>query len=324
MKKLLIISLILLTACGGNTNTKEQSANTLKVGLVTWIGYTPFYVAQKKGFFQKRNLTVELNRIEGDAERRAAIASGKLDASALTLDAMIVLRAQGIPVKTILALDASIGGDGILAKPDIQSLADLKGKTVAYPSGQPSHFFLWAVLKAQGMQLNEVKPIIMDANQAGAAFIAGRVDAAVTWEPYLTKAIQTTDGHILADSKQQPGLIEDVLFVREEVIDQKKEALQALVDAWFEAVDYMQQHPEEAKQIAAEAFSITTEEVNLMYNKVRFEGKAENQQAFSQNTEGFSLYTLYNQVVEAWTAEGVIKKGSQPAEGIDPQFISAQ
>src|SRR5262249_14942085 len=94
--------------------TQKTQLPRLRIGLVTWLGYGPFYIAREKGFFKENGIEVLLDRIEGDAERRAAIASGNLEGIALTLDAMIVMRAQGTPVKTVMAIDASNGGDGIV------------------------------------------------------------------------------------------------------------------------------------------------------------------------------------------------------------------
>src|SRR5207302_4027509 len=173
----------------------------LRIGLVTWIGYGPLYIAQEKGFFREQKLDVDLQRIEGDVERRAAIASGRLDGIALTLDSMIVLRTNGIPLRTVMAIDVSNGGDGIVAVKDIHSIEDLKGKQIAFPMGLPSHFFLYSALKTRNMDISAVKPINMDADAAGSAFASGNLDAAVTWEPGLSKADEVGLGHILMDSR---------------------------------------------------------------------------------------------------------------------------
>jgi NitT/TauT family transport system substrate-binding protein len=310
------IPIIIIAGC-----RSKQAVTPLRIGLVTWIGYGPFYIAQDNGYFRQNGIDVQLERIEGDAERRAALASGDLDATALTLDAMIVMRTQGIPLKTVMAIDASQGGDGIIAKQDIKTIEDLRGKQIAFPTGLPSHFFLYSVLKEHGIKMSEIKPIVMDADKAGAAFIAGQVDAAVTWEPWVSKARQSSNGHVLIDSRDEPGLIEDVLFFREDVISQRPDDIKALIRSWFEAVDFLKANPDSSAAIIGRAFGLTKDNVVELMPKVRYEGKAQNKDAFGTETNRGFLYPLYDKISDAWMSEGVISKRDKPDEGIYPNFV---
>ena len=80
LRKIVLIATVglFLIACNGSRG--PQGKGPLKIGLVTWLGYGPFYIAQEKGYFKENNVDVQLEKIEGDVERRAAIASGNLDA----------------------------------------------------------------------------------------------------------------------------------------------------------------------------------------------------------------------------------------------------
>lgn len=323
---MLLFSLTTLQACEGrDSNRKEnQQANSkLKIGLITWLGYGPFYVAKEKGFFAENGLDVELIRIEGDAERRAAIASGDLDGIALTLDSMIVLRAGGIPVRTVMVIDQSNGGDGIVATREIKTIEDLAGKEIAFPIGLPSHFFLYSVLDKNGMKMTDIKPVVMGAGAAGAAFAAGQIDVAVTWEPWLSKAKEMSDGHILMDSKRHPGAIEDVLFFREDVIAKVPDSIQSLLEAWFKAVDFVAENPDEAMSIMGKAFDMSVEEVETLLPSIILEGRAGNARAFGSQEEPGDLYALYDRISEAWLDEKVIQRRDDSEEGIDANFVRA-
>lgn len=320
MKRLvpMLLAFSMFFGCG---EKRTVPAAPLRIGLVTWIGYGPLYVAQEKGYFKEQNVQVDLQRIEGDVERRAAIASGQLDGIALTLDAMIVLRTHGIPLKTVMAIDASNGGDGIVAVKEIKTVEELKGHQVAFPTGLPSHFLLYTVLKKHGMQMADVKPVVMDADQAGATFAAGKIDAAVTWEPWLSKATEVGNGHILASSREFPATIEDVLFMREDVIAKRPRDIEGLIRAWYKAVDFVEKNPAEAKAIMGKAFSLPPEKVNLLMAGIRYEGSTGNRSAFGiQQTPGF-LYSMYDHISEAWLAEHVIERRDKPDAGVDPTFV---
>lgn len=318
MKKLTWLLLILMTGC------REKSAaptGPMRLGLVTWIGYGPFYVAKEKGFFKENNVEVDLQRIEGDVERRAAIASGQLDGIALTLDSMIVLRTHGIPLRTVMAIDGSSGGDGLVAVSAIKKVEELKGKQIAFPTGLPSHFFLYTVLKQHEMKMSDVKPIAMDADQAGAAFASGKIDAAVTWEPWLSKASEVGRGHVLATSREFPGTIEDVLFMREDVIGKRSPEIEGIIRAWYKAVDFVTTNPTEAKAIMAKAFNLPDEKVTMLLAGIRYEGKQGNQAAFGTPEKPGFLYPLYDRITDAWMSEGVISKRDKTEDGIDPGMV---
>jgi NitT/TauT family transport system substrate-binding protein len=320
---LMCLICVLLMGCSSKSGGPGagQGKAPLKIGLVTWVGYGPFYIAKEKGFFKENNVEVEFEKIEGDVERRAAIASGNLDGIALTLDSMIVLRSKDIPLKTVMAIDVSNGGDGIVAVEGIKSIEDLKGREIAFPSGLPSHFFLYSVLKEHGMKMSDIKPVVMDADQAGAAFAAGSIDAAVTWEPWLSKAREVGRGHVLEDSKTHPGEIADVLFMREDVIAQRPQDVEGLIKAWYKAVDFMTSNPDEAKAIIAKSFNLPEDKVAVLLPGIRIEGKQGNQAAFGTPEKPGYLYPLYGRIGDAWLAEGVITKRDAPENGLASEFV---
>jgi NitT/TauT family transport system substrate-binding protein len=312
---------VLCLLLGGCTHSGPQKGAPLKIGLVTWIGYGPFYVASEKGFFAENNVDVQFERIEGDVERRAAIASGRLDGIALTLDSMIVLRTNGIPLKTVMAIDVSNGGDGIVAVKEIHTIEELKGKQIAFPLGLPSHFFLYSALKSRNMKMSDIKPIFMDADQAGSAFASGKLDAAVTWEPWLSKASEVGSGHVLIDSKQLPGKIQDVLFMREDVIAKRSAEIEGLIKAWYKAIEFTTANPQEAGTIMSRALGLPNDKVAKLITGIRYQDKRGNAEAFGTQDRPGSLYGLYDEIGEAWLNEKVIPKRDRPEDGIDPSFV---
>jgi NitT/TauT family transport system substrate-binding protein len=314
---LLVLMPLLTMVCPETPSARSP----FRIGLVTWIGYGPFYVAKEKGFFKEHDVDVDLQRIEGDVERRAAIAAGRLDAVALTLDAMIVLRTHGIPLKTVMAIDASNGGDGLVAVKAIQRVEDLKGKQIAFPTGLPSHFFLYSVLAERGMKMSDIKPIVMDADQAGSAFASGKIDAAVTWEPWLSKASEIGRGHVLVDSRKFPGLIVDVLFVREDALSKRRRDVEGVIKAWYKAVEFVDAHPADARRIMGKAFGLSEDAVSRLLPGIRLEGKSGNKRAFGTPEQPGTLYQLYDRISDAWLSERVITKRDKPEDGLEPGLV---
>src|SRR5665213_1636853 len=151
-------------------------------------------------------------------ERFPAMLADKIDMIASTVDTGILYLKKPDQFQYIVAIDDSDGGDGIVAKKEIKTIADLKGKSVAVNEGSVSDFYLNVLLAKAGLKDSDLKTVNMDAAQAGAAFVAGKVDAAVTWEPWLSRGKKTDFGHLVVDSSTTPGLITDVMTVTKDYL----------------------------------------------------------------------------------------------------------
>ena len=90
-------------------------------------------------------------------------------------------------------------------------IADLEGKTVAFAERTVSQFYLNVLLKEAGLSEADIETVEMSADDAGNAFLMQEVDAAVSWEPWLTQGKEAAHGHLLADTSQRPGLVVDCL-----------------------------------------------------------------------------------------------------------------
>ena len=228
-----------------------SAADKLTVAHSTWVGYGPLYIARDKGFFEEEGLDVDLLVMEDVKTRMPALAAGRIDVAVTTIDTVLTFTTPKRPLVYLFALDDSAGGDGIVANKDITSVADLKGKSVAYTEGSVSQFFLSVLLKNEGLTLADVETQNMTAGDAGAAFVAGRVDAAVTWEPWLTRGKDTEHGTLLVDSSSTPGLITDVAVTTEKTLSERKDDLKAFYRAWVKAVDWQKENEAEADEIMA-------------------------------------------------------------------------
>ncbi len=253
MLKFRYLSAVLFAATliGYSAVPGSAGAEEFKIAHTTWVGYGPLYLARDKGFFKDEGVVVELIVTEEKSLQMGALMAGRVDAVAGTVDEFPLYMKSGSCIQYVLALDDSNGGDGIVALNEITSIADLKGRTVAFNEGSVSQFWLIVLLKEAGLSLSDVTMVNMTGTDAGTAFVAGRVDAAVTWEPHMTAGRQTEFGHLLIDSSASPGVIVDVIAVRCEVAESRADEVKGIVRAWNRAVDYWKQNPEEANAIMA-------------------------------------------------------------------------
>lgn len=228
--------------------TASANPTHLKIGYSTWVGYGPLFIARDKGYFKDEGLDVELVKVEDPKDRFTALAGKQLDGLVTTLDTMSQYWKAETPFHTFLALDESSGGDGIVSKPELNSVKDLKGKQVGVNVGSVSQFFLEYLLKQNGMTDKDLTLVKMKQGDVPAALAASRIDAGVTWEPHLSKAA-SNGGKLLATSKETPGLIVDIALLRDDVMQANPDAAKAMVRAWNKAIDYWKANPDDADLI---------------------------------------------------------------------------
>ncbi|MEM7048367.1 MAG: ABC transporter substrate-binding protein [Acidobacteriota bacterium] len=298
--------LVLFNACG-------DTGRPLKVGLVTWVGSGPFYLAEERDFFD--GLEVELEVLDDAAGRRSALASGALDAMLATVDDFANAAAAGVPAVAVLKTDDSLGADGIVAGSEIRSVAELAGKTIAFPQGMPSHFFLLNVAERNGLAISEVKPRFMEAGEAGGAFVAGKVDAAVTWEPWLSQASDREGGHVLATTREYPGLISDILVVRRDVLFERPADLVKLLSGWFRAVELWQQEESASNRSMAAALGLAEDDFAAMVAGIKYADLEENLAYFGVGEGGGSAFDLtFEAAGRAWEVAGLVRD-ARPSAG---------
>ncbi|QCJ40635.1 aliphatic sulfonate ABC transporter substrate-binding protein [Bacillus sp. S3] len=328
MKKLWIIVLLIVmvvaTGCSNNTSGKEESKSgeKLSIAVSTWVGYAPLYIAKEKGIFKKNGINVELVKMESVSDRRSSMAANRIQGFATTVDSHVVTAASDLPVVQVVALDDSYGGDGIVANKQIKSLKDLVGKTVAVQTdGGASFFWFLYQLNQEGINFKDIKAQNMTAGDAGAAFVANKVDAAVTWEPWLSKAKETTFGSVLTSSDQTPGVIADTIGLRKDFVEKNPKVVKALVKSWYEALDYIQTDKEDAIGIMAKAMGQSNEELEESLNGVRFYDQEKNKEYFGTKENPGKLKELTNLSSKLWVELKLIDKEPNIDELIDYSFV---
>lgn len=304
------------------TGAEKEEPINIRLGFNTWVGYGPFYIAQEKGFFAEHGLNVDLQRIEGTADRRSALIAGRLEGMGSTVDDLIISAAQGVKGKMVLALDESAGADGILTVKDINDVQDFKGKEIAVQPGFVNHFFLLYILDANGLSSKDITVVPMDPDKASAAFIAKEVDVAVTWEPYLSQVAEDRpDGKTFLTSNDYPGLIVDILVFNNDFIEKEPDAVRAFVDAWYEALDFLATNPEEGHAIIGQAMGLDSAEVGDILSGVKFLAEDDNVQYYDRS-EAVNIYDIAATAERLWQNEGFIDQPLDVNNLIEASFLS--
>ncbi|HAK73992.1 MAG TPA: aliphatic sulfonate ABC transporter substrate-binding protein [Sporomusaceae bacterium] len=320
------VAVLAVAGCASNQAAQPKTEKTEKkviIGYTPWTGYGALFIAKEKGFFKSRGLDVELQAIEGVGDRKQSLVANRIQAMAASLDVSVSAAGEGVPMKFVWAFDASNGADGLIVKQGrgIEKVADLKGKEIAFHRGSASHFFLSTILEKAGLSDADIKAVDMKASEAASAFMAGKVDAAVTWEPHLTKAVAAGDS-VLSTTKDTPGLIADVLVVREELAQKDPQTVQALVEALAEATDYLNKNPEDTNKILAAAFKMKPEDVAADIQTVKFYDLQGNLEFYGTKEKPGTIYEVGKRASSFYVNQKILTQAPDLTKFIDGTFIS--
>lgn len=291
-KWLMVFFVLLVVSIGGK---QGFAGEPFDIGMVTFAGYAPFYLAKEKGFFG--SLDVRLHRIEQISNIRAGVVKGgELEAYLATPDIALDSNTKP-PGMAVWAIDESAGGDGVVVSGDIKELTDLKGKKVAAEPGLPPNFILLYLLHKNGMNLKDTSFKDMSTQDAATAFVSGAVDAAGIYEPYLTTALEQRKGsRVVVSSKQTPGLIVDLIFVQNDVIKPRHADIMQVIDGWRKAITFIQNSPDEAYQIMSKAFEMPVDKFRDTVSGIRWLDLNDNHTLFGTKEKPGPLYENFNVV----------------------------
>ncbi|MBE5821982.1 MAG: transporter substrate-binding domain-containing protein [Clostridiales bacterium] len=233
---------------GGEVGTTSK---TVRISIDEWVGYDTLLQANggrktKKGSINDRNgINIEYV-IENDYKvSSAALIKGDLQGAGYTVNRFAFLTSKFEDAKVDVSMpfitNYSNGGDGIIAKSNIKSIEDLAGKKVAVPKFSEAQTLVeWLVANSsltadQQEQIRKSMVFFETPDEAAKAFFAGEVDAAATWEPFLTQAKTTTGARVLFDTSMSRNLILSGVIFREDFMAENEEFMKKFIDGVLEA-----------------------------------------------------------------------------------------
>ncbi|MEH1866258.1 MAG: ABC transporter substrate-binding protein [Nostoc sp.] len=235
------LSLTFMTnACSLGQN---QALKPLRVGITNWVGFDIALYAQPSGILKHRGLEVEFVRFDNQQDSSRAVMRGGLDAAFVSFwDVMQVDPGNGKPV-VLMTTNISAGADGIVAKPEIKSVEDLRGKQVGAKLGTVNHLILLEALKAHQIKPSEVQIRDYSNDVAAQKISTGAIDATVLWEPMLGETAKNIKGNVIYTTKQVDSLVIDILMSSDRIVKTKKAELEQFMLAWFDVMHAVETQP---------------------------------------------------------------------------------
>ncbi len=254
------------------SNAPNPSVNTssqlLRVGVLNWFGCEGMLMADKKNLFAAEGIKVEQKYFASPTEINDLFLAGKLDLAAMVATDPIILTLKMPDIKTIYVTDYSGDVDGILASKKILKPEDLRGKKVACEDVPYELIFLGEFLKLGGMTAKDVQLVSLTAEEGAKAFAAGKVDAVVTYDPYLGKALkQRTDAHQLFSAKSS-NIIPNAIVAQGKVIESRHNDILAYIRGVDKGLKFSAANRKEADDLMAKWLAVGLSEIADQRSKI--------------------------------------------------------
>ncbi len=327
------LSLVLTISCSQTPKSTDSlttdtqansSAPPVVIGYSNWAGWWPWAIAESEGLFAKNGANVQLRWFDGYLESMKAFAAGQLDGNCQTLNDTISFAGSSVNGQVaVLVNDNSAGNDKIIVTEDINKVQDLKGRKVAVEEGVVNDFLLTLALEEKGMSRDDVEIVNLETGAAAAAFASGQTDAVGAFPPFWLTALKREGSKGLVTSKEFPGAIPDLLVVSQKLIDERPDQVQALINTWFDILDFMEENPERADEIMAERASVTVEELQLLKEGTKIFTLSENLEAFMDGDNMKHMPFAAQRMSEFMLDVGFIESKPDLTKIFDARFVRA-
>lgn len=235
---------------GGNDSSKsttkssKKDKNTIVLGTNTFVGFGP-YLWLNHGtepnedcpLYKEYGIKLKIVIQDDFPAGRAAFLNGDIDAIYCTADSWPVECGDGSSMIDAGAVFFNIsnwsrGADAIVVKPGINTISDLRGKTIATSKGTASHSLLLNVLETSDVNANDITIYEVESGvDAAQVFRAGKVDACVCYSPDDQDIEASGLGKVLVSTKQASNIICDGLIAKREYLEKNKEKVTKLIAA---------------------------------------------------------------------------------------------
>ncbi|MGP1387289.1 MAG: ABC transporter substrate-binding protein [Thainema sp.] len=250
-----MLSILSSCASNGTKTASSHGGREIKFAHGAGICNMPLFYSAEKQLFSQYGFTGTAALTPMPADVAVQLATGQVEMAVIPFTNAIAAYTQGASFQVVAG--SGVEGLIVVAKPEIKSFAELKGKKVATFQADTLDVVVYDYLKKEGLTYDDVEMVYLgDSTELLNAYVAGQVDAVSHIEPYATKAKTSTNGNILGDGTDiyGAGYPDCVLAVRNEVIEAEPEVVKDVIRVFFEAQYQIENSFEEAAKTTIDKY----------------------------------------------------------------------
>ena len=312
MKQLFVAVLLLV---GASLSGCAPPSEPLRIVSSPWPGYEPLYLARDLGYLDNRS--VRLNEMPSSNITWEAFNNGSADIATLTLDETLSLLDQGRKLRIMAVMDISNGADVVMARPGIDSLPEIKGKRIGIVNIPLGVFMLARTLERAGLTSADVTVLQIPEDKHEKAYRNGQIDVAITFEPFKTH-LANAGARVLFDSSQIPDEIFDLLLVREDVYNSRRDEVCEVTRQWFLTQDYIRNNREQAYNHMGKRLNTDGATFALMLEGLKVPDRSESRHLLGGETP--AILEPARRLAKIMLNENLIRNPVDPSAVIAPEL----
>ncbi len=301
----------------------SEPKEPLRLGVNAWPPFELLYLAREKGFFDAEKVDVDLVDFSSYTGILRAYHQENIDGFLATLNEVQIADNFHDQPGVVMVVDYSFGGDALVVRSGIDDLKALRGRRIAFEESALGSYELERLLEIGGLGRDEVVAVSRLPEEAEQDFHRGIVDGVITYEPGLGRLVRDERAHVLFSTRDIPGEIVDVMAMRRSVLDRRAEEVRRMLRAWFRAVAYMNQHPQEAAAEMAKRQRVTVEEFLQGLQGAHVPDLNENRALLGSARLPGRLHEVAGRLGEFLVRRGLTKNTAPAADLIRPDFVDS-
>jgi aliphatic sulfonates family ABC transporter substrate-binding protein len=260
-----LFSFIFSVLCMLASASVQAQGKPLRIGFQTGDINVLLMYASQTGQFAKQGIELKMTPFPAGPAMLPALAAGEIDFAWMGEFPAVTGYSNGMPIEILMMERLDFTNVRLVVNPasGIQKLADLKGKKVAVSVGSTSHNHLLKALAQAGLKQEDVTMVNLSPANMPPAYVAGQVDAALTWEPNV--GLMEKAGARPIASTQSLGMITGGIWVaRQAFTKDNPETVQAFLKVWRDAQKAYASNPGDVRQHEAKRVGQTAQEFDAL------------------------------------------------------------
>ena len=294
MKKMNVITaaaILAISVLGSAAIVSAEDTLPKKITLGYWESPNGELLAKETGALEAAYPDVDIEWVEfqSGTDILTAVQSGSIDFATIGTPPVALGIANDYPFKIFYLHDVIGESEGLIVKADsgIETLEDLKGKTIAVPFGTTSHFAFLNVLKANEIDTKDLTILDMTASDLYAAWQRGDIDGAYIWESVKSQLIDSDGVQLVssADAAEVGGLTAEVGIVSNSFYENYPDVVKNYIDILDDSVKSYRENQEEAAELMAGGLALSVEDTTVAMNEIIVKDKSEQKDYFGESGE---------------------------------------
>lgn len=260
---------------GASTDTAGGTGSLREFRVVRSKQLSALAVLEKQGNLEKAlkpfGFTVKWLEFAAGPQELEALNAGSLDLASTAESPPVFAQAAGTPLVYIATTPTNGKPVALLIPKDspAKTVADLKGKRIAFQKASIGHYLLVKALEQVGLKLEDIQTVPLPPPEANVAFAQGKVDGWFIWDPYITRAEQSGVGRVLIDGEKLRDT-RNFYTTSRKFYQEHPDVIKVFLEELEKAETWSKDHPTEMAQMLAPVTQLDPKVLEIMHDKYEY------------------------------------------------------